>query len=153
MTVMQTHTVELTRLQRAVLDELCASGAGNAQLAKNLGLSLNTVKVHLTKIYGAFGVSNDRELLARMLNGHVQLTTRKRRSPVRPPRAPKLAPPKAPEPQPEPQTPPRELPVHSAPRPGHVLQATRCCHRLTGDLPPRHRITSNPDAVTCQGRK
>jgi DNA-binding CsgD family transcriptional regulator len=58
----------LTPQQHAVLTQLC-SGAGNAQIAAELEISVNTVVNHLHAIYGKLGVSTRAQAVALALRG------------------------------------------------------------------------------------
>ncbi len=53
------HPWELSGRERAVL-RLLASGLDNSQISRELGISIATVKGHLSSIYQKFGVPNDR---------------------------------------------------------------------------------------------
>jgi predicted ATPase/DNA-binding CsgD family transcriptional regulator/DNA-binding XRE family transcriptional regulator len=57
---------QLTPRERQVLD-LVVSGANNAAIARNLGISARTVDRHLTNIYGKLGVANRVEATAFIL--------------------------------------------------------------------------------------
>jgi DNA-binding NarL/FixJ family response regulator len=64
------HTQELTPRQQEVL-ELLVQGKSNRAIAEAMGLSENTVKVHLVAIYRVLGVSSRTEaLLAGMRHSH-----------------------------------------------------------------------------------
>jgi DNA-binding NarL/FixJ family response regulator len=54
--------LELTSRQQEVL-ELLVQGKSNREIAEALGLSENTVKVHLVTIYRVLGVSSRNEAL------------------------------------------------------------------------------------------
>ena len=56
----------LTRRERELLSSL-AEGKTNAQLAKALNISLNTVKFHLKNVYEKLGASNRAQAVARYL--------------------------------------------------------------------------------------
>lgn len=49
--------VKLTRSQRAVLRHV-AAGASNSQIARRMGISQNTVKWHLKRLFRRLGVTN-----------------------------------------------------------------------------------------------
>ena len=57
---------ELTERERAVL-ALVAEGAGNAQVARRLRVTENTVKFHLQNVYRKLGVANRTEAAAAFL--------------------------------------------------------------------------------------
>lgn len=119
--------ITLTPTQHAVLDELCRDGADDADIARRLHMSAWTVKTHMSAIRKALNVTNRAAVVALVL--HHQIRTRVD----------------------QPGNGSRTLVTHLGPRYGDTLQATGCCHRLTADLPPRHRITRNTDRVTCTG--
>ena len=54
----------LTPAQQRVA-ELAAGGASNADIARRLFLSVNTVQTHLTHVYAKLGISSRRELMTR----------------------------------------------------------------------------------------
>lgn len=58
----------LTRRERDLLASL-ANGHTNAQIAKALNISLNTVKFHLKNLYEKLGVNNRAQAVARYLAG------------------------------------------------------------------------------------
>jgi len=58
----------LTRRERDLLASL-ADGQTNAQIAKALNISLNTVKFHLKNLYEKLGVNNRAQAVARYLVG------------------------------------------------------------------------------------
>lgn len=58
---------ELTRRERELLDKL-ASGQTNAQLARELGVSINTVKFHLKNLYDKLAVNNRAQAVALQMN-------------------------------------------------------------------------------------
>lgn len=116
-------------MQRAVLDELCATGGTDQEIADNLFLSVDTIKSHMKAIRAAANVSGTRELLARLLNGQMRVVaTPQRRGPK--PKLPTVA--------------------HRAPKYGSILRATRCCHQLLADLPDQDTVTGT-GVVTCGG--
>lgn len=123
--------VTITRAQRAVLDQLCADGADNPIIAARLHLAVDTVKSHIKALFRAYGVTTRAALVIAARAGPPAPAKRRRRP---------LA-----------VVTPITATTHLGPRPGAVLQATRCCHRLTTDLPPRHHITADTDRVTCTG--
>jgi LuxR family maltose regulon positive regulatory protein len=45
--------------------QLLAAGASNAEIARQLVITLNTTKKHLTHIFGKLGVANRRDAVAR----------------------------------------------------------------------------------------
>jgi two-component system nitrate/nitrite response regulator NarP len=57
----------LTRRERELLDSL-AKGASNVELAKELGVSVNTVKFHLRNLYDKLAVRNRAEAVARHIS-------------------------------------------------------------------------------------
>lgn len=59
----------LSTQQNAVLAELCADGADNAEIANRLGLTRNTVKTHLKAVMRATGCATRAELAVRALRG------------------------------------------------------------------------------------
>ena len=63
----------LTRRERDLLSAL-ADGQTNAQIAKTLDISLNTVKFHLKNLYEKLGVNNRAQAVARYLAGDVDGT-------------------------------------------------------------------------------
>jgi len=58
----------LTERERDLLAAL-ASGRTNAQLAKDLDISVNTVKFHLKNLYEKLHVANRAQAVARYMNG------------------------------------------------------------------------------------
>jgi two-component system nitrate/nitrite response regulator NarP len=59
----------LTRRERELLDAL-ARGASNAELALELGVSVNTVKFHLRNLYDKLSVRNRAEAVARHISAN-----------------------------------------------------------------------------------
>ena len=57
-----------TEKEREVM-QLISAGMGNAQIAQNMGVSVNTVKSHLKHVYKKSGVHNRTELAVLMLRG------------------------------------------------------------------------------------
>ena len=58
----------LTPTEDAVV-RLATSGSSNAEIARQLAVSIKTVEYHLTHIYAKFGISSRRELALRDLSG------------------------------------------------------------------------------------
>jgi DNA-binding CsgD family transcriptional regulator len=56
----------LTPTEDAVV-RLAATGSSNAEIARQLAVSVKTVEYHLTHIYAKFGISSRRELALRAL--------------------------------------------------------------------------------------
>lgn len=54
----------LTRQEKAVLERI-EQGLSNKDIARQLQISLNTLKVHIRNLYGKMGVENRREILAK----------------------------------------------------------------------------------------
>jgi DNA-binding CsgD family transcriptional regulator len=50
--------------QEARVAALAATGAGNAQIARQLSVSVSTVETHLERIYAKLGIHSRRELIA-----------------------------------------------------------------------------------------
>ena len=63
----------LTSTEQAVV-QLATSGLSNAEIAKQLAVSVKTVEYHLTHIYAKFGISSRRELSLRALEDEVDLS-------------------------------------------------------------------------------
>lgn len=124
--------ITLTPTQHAVLDELCKDGADDADIARRLHLSAWTIKSHLAAIRKALGVTNRTAVVALTLTGQIHTRVDNRNHIDHPVHR-------------------RTTVTHHGPPYGAVLQATRCCHRLTTDLPPRHHITNDTQRVTCTG--
>jgi DNA-binding CsgD family transcriptional regulator len=61
----------LTPTEDAVV-RLATSGSSNAEIARQLAVSIKTVEYHLTHIYAKFGISSRRELAQRDLSGEDQ---------------------------------------------------------------------------------
>ncbi len=59
----------LTRRERTILAEL-ANGKTNAQIARDQGVSVNTVKFHLKNLYDKLNVRNRAQAVSRYLNPH-----------------------------------------------------------------------------------
>ena len=51
------HRINLTRREREVLALLC-DGLSNKLIARALGISVSTVKIHVSNIFGELGVSS-----------------------------------------------------------------------------------------------
>jgi DNA-binding CsgD family transcriptional regulator/N-acetylneuraminic acid mutarotase len=56
----ETNTNQLSEREREVL-QLVAAGQSNQQIANTLGISINTVKVHLRNVFGKIGVASRTE--------------------------------------------------------------------------------------------
>jgi DNA-binding NarL/FixJ family response regulator len=65
----------LTERQRSVFD-LMARGYSTKLIARELGLAVGTVKVHLAAIYRLLGAHNRSEAIARLVNGSVAVDER-----------------------------------------------------------------------------
>ena len=58
--------MNLTHREHEILASLC-QGNCNKRIARQLGISVGTVKIHLFNIYGKLGVHNRTALVVRML--------------------------------------------------------------------------------------
>jgi ATP/maltotriose-dependent transcriptional regulator MalT len=54
----------LTRQEKTVL-ELIEQGLSNKDIARQLQISLNTLKVHIRNLYGKMGIESRRDILAK----------------------------------------------------------------------------------------
>jgi DNA-binding CsgD family transcriptional regulator len=68
--------------QEARVAALAATGAGNAQIARQLSVSVSTVETHLERIYAKLGIHSRHELIALAARGGVP--SRPGEVPVRP---------------------------------------------------------------------
>lgn len=63
---MDDHTQRLTPRERDIL-RLIADGHANKQIARTLGISINTVRTHLHNVFLKLGAANRAEAVARFL--------------------------------------------------------------------------------------
>jgi DNA-binding NarL/FixJ family response regulator len=58
---------DLTEREKDVL-EFIVKGSGDKDIAKNLFISISTVRTHIDSIFMKFGVNNKRELIIKVLS-------------------------------------------------------------------------------------
>lgn len=68
-----TRVCPVSRAQKAVLDELMADGAGNAEIAARLGLSIETVKTQLRRVMQRAGAPSRTALAVALFRGHLRV--------------------------------------------------------------------------------
>ena len=66
-------TIRLRPAQADVARELVRDGAGNKQIARRLGLSVETVKSHLQAVYAATGYRDRTSLVLAITTGRIVL--------------------------------------------------------------------------------